>query len=155
MTNPAPAPFGHEPVLLNEAMAWLSPTADGTYCDATVGLGGHAEAILERSGDKARLVKMLEYHLRYAGSANEKLYIIKRIADLLQNHLGDYAKAVPYWEKVVKHVPGDVQAIDGVATASGAASARSPQRSNAHVSNTAIVRVTALRLRKLAKSIVR
>ena len=56
MTNPAPAPFGHEPVLLNEAMAWLSPTADGTYCDATVGLGGHAEAILERSSPNGRLI---------------------------------------------------------------------------------------------------
>ncbi|HEX7507793.1 MAG TPA: tetratricopeptide repeat protein, partial [Polyangia bacterium] len=75
------------------------------------------EAILERSGDKARLVKMLEYHLRYAGGANEKLHLIKRIAELLQDHLGDYAKAVPYWEKVVKHVPGDVQAIDALLVA--------------------------------------
>ena len=75
------------------------------------------EAILEQSGDKARLVKMLEYHLRYAGSANEKLHIIKRIAGLLQDHLGDFAKAVPYWEKVVKHVPNDVQAIDALLVA--------------------------------------
>jgi tetratricopeptide (TPR) repeat protein len=72
------------------------------------------ESILEQSGDKARLVKMLEYHLRYAGAASEKLHIIKRIAGLLQNDLGDHAKAVPYWEKVVKHVPGDVQAIDAL-----------------------------------------
>jgi tetratricopeptide (TPR) repeat protein len=72
------------------------------------------ESILEQSGDKARLVKMLEYHLRYAGAASEKLHIIKRIAGLLQNDLGDHAKAVPYWEKVVKHVPGDVQAINAL-----------------------------------------
>jgi tetratricopeptide (TPR) repeat protein len=75
------------------------------------------ETILERSGDKPRLVKMLEYHLRYAGSGNEKLHIIKRIAGLLQNDLGDFAKAVPYWEKVVKHVPGDEQAIDALLVA--------------------------------------
>jgi tetratricopeptide (TPR) repeat protein len=75
------------------------------------------ESILEQSGDKARLVKMLEYHLRYAGAASEKLHIIKRIAGLLQNDLGDHAKAVPYWEKVVKHVPGDVQAIDALLSA--------------------------------------
>ncbi len=75
------------------------------------------ESILERSGDKPRLVKMLEYHLRYAGSANEKLHIIKRIAGLLQDHLGDYAKAIPYWEKVVKHVPDDMQAIDALLVA--------------------------------------
>jgi len=75
------------------------------------------ESILEQSGDKARLVKMLEYHLRYAGSANEKLHLIKRIAGLLQNDLGDFAKAIPYWEKVVKHVPSDVQAIDALLVA--------------------------------------
>ena len=75
------------------------------------------ETILEQSGDKARLVKMLEYHLRYAGSANEKLQIIKRIASLFQDHLGDYAKAIPYWEKIIKHVPGDEQAIDALLVA--------------------------------------
>jgi len=72
------------------------------------------ETILEKSGDKPRLVKMLDYHLRYAASPSEKLHIIKRIAGLLQNDLGDHAKAVPYWEKVVKHVPGDVEAIDAL-----------------------------------------
>jgi golgin subfamily B member 1 len=75
------------------------------------------EGILEQSGDKPRLVKMLEYHLRYAGSPNEKLHIIKRIAGLLQDQLGDFAKAIPYWEKVVKHVPGDEQAIDALLVA--------------------------------------
>jgi golgin subfamily B member 1 len=72
------------------------------------------EGILEQSGDKPRLVKMLEYHLRYAGSAGEKLHIIKRIAGLLQDQLGDFAKAIPYWEKIVKHLPGDEQAIDAL-----------------------------------------
>lgn len=75
------------------------------------------EGILEQSGDKPRLVKMLEYHLRYAGSANEKLHIIKRIAGLLQDQLGDFAKAIPYWEKIVKHVRGDEQAIDALLVA--------------------------------------
>jgi 16S rRNA (cytosine1402-N4)-methyltransferase len=30
-------------------MDFLRPTAEGSYCDATLGLGGHARAILERS----------------------------------------------------------------------------------------------------------
>lgn len=75
------------------------------------------ESILEQSGDKPRLVKMLEYHLRYAGSANEKLHIIKRIAGLLQEQLGDFEKAIPYWEKIVKHLPGDEQAIEALLVA--------------------------------------
>ena len=39
----------HEPVLLNEVLEYLRPNRhDGTLVDATVGLGGHAEALLER-----------------------------------------------------------------------------------------------------------
>jgi 16S rRNA (cytosine1402-N4)-methyltransferase len=40
----------HLPVLLEEAMSFLRPTDDGSYCDATLGVGGHSRAILERSG---------------------------------------------------------------------------------------------------------
>jgi 16S rRNA (cytosine1402-N4)-methyltransferase len=47
---------GHSPVLLEEAMGFLAPTAGGVYCDATVGLGGHAAAILQRSSPDGRLV---------------------------------------------------------------------------------------------------
>jgi len=39
----------HEPVLLQETIDYLQPAReDGTIVDATVGLGGHAEALLER-----------------------------------------------------------------------------------------------------------
>jgi 16S rRNA (cytosine1402-N4)-methyltransferase len=39
----------HEPVLLQEIVEFLRPDGeDGTLVDATVGLGGHAEALLER-----------------------------------------------------------------------------------------------------------
>ena len=39
----------HEPVLLNETIEYLRPNRDdGTLVDATVGLGGHAAALLER-----------------------------------------------------------------------------------------------------------
>jgi 16S rRNA (cytosine1402-N4)-methyltransferase len=39
----------HEPVLLNETIDFLRPNReDGTMVDATVGLGGHAAALLER-----------------------------------------------------------------------------------------------------------
>ncbi|MEX2446371.1 MAG: 16S rRNA (cytosine(1402)-N(4))-methyltransferase RsmH [Dehalococcoidia bacterium] len=46
----------HEPVMLREAVAALSPRPGGRYVDATVGLGGHAAAILEASGAGARLL---------------------------------------------------------------------------------------------------
>ncbi|MBC7900836.1 MAG: 16S rRNA (cytosine(1402)-N(4))-methyltransferase RsmH [Saprospiraceae bacterium] len=36
----------HLPVLLNETLQLLEPKSDGIFVDATLGLGGHAEAIL-------------------------------------------------------------------------------------------------------------
>ena len=47
---------GHLSVLLEEAMTWLAPKAGGRYCDATVGAGGHALALLERSAPDGRLI---------------------------------------------------------------------------------------------------
>jgi 16S rRNA (cytosine1402-N4)-methyltransferase len=38
----------HQPVLLKEAVEWLSPPTDGVVLDLTVGTGGHAQEILKR-----------------------------------------------------------------------------------------------------------
>ena len=41
----------HRPVLLFEAVELLAPERGGLFVDATLGLGGHSEAILEGSPD--------------------------------------------------------------------------------------------------------
>ena len=59
---------GHRPVLLEEALAFLDAGREGLYIDATLGLAGHALAILERN-PRARLVGLDrdELSLREAG----------------------------------------------------------------------------------------
>jgi len=46
----------HHPVLLGEVLQLLAPAGRGVLLDCTIGLGGHAEAMLKDAGPSARLV---------------------------------------------------------------------------------------------------
>ena len=50
------APFQHRSVMLTETLDALDPQGGRVYVDATLGGGGHAEAILERSEPDGRLI---------------------------------------------------------------------------------------------------
>ena len=49
---------GHRPVLLEEAIAALMVSADGTYVDGTFGRGGHATGILESLSPQGSLLAL-------------------------------------------------------------------------------------------------
>ena len=53
----AGSPRWHEPVLLYEVLSLLDPKPGRLICDATVGTGGHAEAILARGAELVGLDK--------------------------------------------------------------------------------------------------
>ena len=48
----------HIPALLHESINGLAIKSDGAYVDATFGGGGHSRAILEKLGEKGRLIGM-------------------------------------------------------------------------------------------------
>ena len=53
--RPDPAgPPPHVPVLRDEVLDWLQPRDGGLYVDGTLGLGGHTQAVLERSAPSGR-----------------------------------------------------------------------------------------------------
>ena len=58
----------HITVLLNEAVDGLNVKADGLYIDGTFGRGGHSRLILERLGEKGRLIA-IDRDLQAAESA--------------------------------------------------------------------------------------
>lgn len=47
---------GHDPVLIDEVMAFLSPEEGRTIVDCTLGRGGHASIIASRLGNTGRLI---------------------------------------------------------------------------------------------------
>jgi len=49
------SPIHHQPVMVEEVVTLLAPERGGLFADCTVGLGGHAEALLSRGGE-ARLL---------------------------------------------------------------------------------------------------
>jgi 16S rRNA (cytosine1402-N4)-methyltransferase len=77
--GPEPVELEHATVLSSEAVDLLSPRDGGVYVDATVGGGGHAEALLEQAKgaivigldrDEAALEAARERLARFAGSVH-------------------------------------------------------------------------------------
>jgi len=69
---------GHIPVMLEEVLKFLQPRAGSHYVDGTLGGGGHAEAILERSAPDGKV-------LGIDGDAQALARVERRLAKAVQD----------------------------------------------------------------------
>ena len=77
----------HESVLLQECVRYLDIDPDGVYVDGTLGMGGHAEAVLEHlKGGRLIGIDRDERALEYAG---ERLARFGRKATLVKGNFGE------------------------------------------------------------------
>lgn len=82
----------HEPVLLEEAVEWLRPSEGGTFVDCTVGLGGHARAILAASSD-TRVIG-IDRDLEALALARERLLIFEGRVQLVHANFESIASVL-------------------------------------------------------------
>jgi 16S rRNA (cytosine1402-N4)-methyltransferase len=93
--GPEPAFFGHTTVLRAEVVSLVTPRAGGVYVDATLGGGGHAEAILE-AAPGAKLIG-IDRDPRAIEAARRRLapfgtsvkLVVGRFSDI-EGHLADF-----------------------------------------------------------------
>jgi len=82
----------HTPVMLEEVLEWLRVKPDGTYIDATLGAGGHSEAIAKRLG-AGRLIS-LDRDARALELARERLRSCGERVKLVQAPFSRIAEVV-------------------------------------------------------------
>lgn len=80
----------HVPVMLEEVCSFMQPESGKTYIDATLGLGGHAEALLERSAPAGRLFG-IDRDKNALALARERLGRFGDRAVLAHGNFGDVA----------------------------------------------------------------
>jgi 16S rRNA (cytosine1402-N4)-methyltransferase len=86
----------HQPVLLEEVLFYLRPVSGGAYLDATLGEGGHSEAILEKSSPEGRLLG-LDLDMEAIVGARDRL---NRFGDRAQLVHGSFAEVSAHLEGV-------------------------------------------------------
>ena len=73
------------------------------------------ERILERAGQPADLVHVLDMHAKHAANPDEKLQLYRRIAEILYTKLQDPTGAAARLEEVARLDPDDAKALAGAA----------------------------------------
>lgn len=111
---------GHIPVMLDEVMHWIGPQPGGLYLDATLGLGGHAERLMDLTGGQARLVG-LDRDARALAEAGTRL-------DRFGEHVQLAHTSFQHFPRVLQEIGWDL--LDGAMADLGVSSLQldSPER---------------------------
>ena len=92
--RPDPAgPPPHVPVLRDEVLDWLQPRDGGLYVDGTLGLGGHTQAVLERSATSGRVIGF-EWDAEALARAQERLVPYRERLRIVHASYADLAGAL-------------------------------------------------------------
>jgi len=83
----------HIPVLRQEVLHWLRPQRGGRYVDATVGLGGHSQAILEQTAGEVEILG-LDRDAQALALAQQRLAPWADRVRLVQSNCADIAQVV-------------------------------------------------------------
>ncbi len=78
----------HATVMLGETLAAIAPRSGGLYCDATLGRGGHAEAILEASAPDGTLIA-IDRDLTAIEESRERLARFGQRVQFVHGRFGD------------------------------------------------------------------
>jgi 16S rRNA (cytosine1402-N4)-methyltransferase len=98
---------GHIPVMLEEVLNFLQPKVNSNYVDGTLGAGGHAEAILERS-DPGGKVLGIDSDVQALERVERRLAEVVKNGRLVLVH-GNFAELA----RIVDEA-GFVSSVDGV-----------------------------------------
>ena len=77
--------YKHAPVLVKEVVQFLRPQAQGIYVDATLGEGGHAEALLRAAALSSRLIG-IDRDAEVLGVARQRLEPFGSRVDIVHGH---------------------------------------------------------------------
>lgn len=96
------AGFAHEPVMRDEVLSWLVGSKTGVYVDGTIGGGGHAAAILEKT--RARLIG-IDRDAEAILAARQRLEPFRSRVSLVKGNFADLASVLGGL---------DIEKVDGV-----------------------------------------
>ncbi len=106
MSSSSPEPQ-HRPVMLDEVLECLDPRPGATILDGTLGLGGHAAAILERLGPVGLLLG-IDRDTNAIELASERL---SAISDRFETFHGTFSQIVDFFRQLERSPEG---ALDGL-----------------------------------------